>query len=113
MDIISRLFSHRNQTSTGLSAPASHSFLQTPTLRHCEPQPSDDVWPGTGENTLGSLLVVKLLKMQLFEKVEKYRKPGTIISSNTSGIPIHMMLVFQIDLHVSSYYLLMIFYLFQ
>ena len=32
------------------------------------------------------------IKMQLFEKVEKYRKPGTIISSNTSGIPIHMML---------------------
>ena len=32
------------------------------------------------------------IKMQLFEKVEKHRKPGTIISSNTSGIPIHMML---------------------
>jgi 3-hydroxyacyl-CoA dehydrogenase len=32
------------------------------------------------------------IKQQLFEKVEKYRKPGTIISSNTSGIPIHLML---------------------
>jgi 3-hydroxyacyl-CoA dehydrogenase len=32
------------------------------------------------------------IKQQLFEKVEKYRKPGTLISSNTSGIPIHMML---------------------
>ena len=32
------------------------------------------------------------IKQSLFEKVEKYRKPGTIISSNTSGIPIHMML---------------------
>ena len=32
------------------------------------------------------------IKKQLFEKVEKYRTPGTIISSNTSGIPIHMML---------------------
>jgi 3-hydroxyacyl-CoA dehydrogenase len=31
------------------------------------------------------------IKQQLFEKVEKYRKPGTIISSNTSGIPISMM----------------------
>ncbi len=31
------------------------------------------------------------IKQQLFEKVEKYRKPGTIISSNTSGIPIHLM----------------------
>ncbi len=32
------------------------------------------------------------IKLSLFEKVEKYRKQGTIISSNTSGIPIHMML---------------------
>jgi len=31
------------------------------------------------------------IKLQLFEKVEKYRSPGTIISSNTSGIPIHLM----------------------
>jgi 3-hydroxyacyl-CoA dehydrogenase len=31
------------------------------------------------------------IKMQLFEKVEKYRTPGTLISSNTSGIPIHLM----------------------
>lgn len=31
------------------------------------------------------------IKQQLFEKVEKYRKPGTLITSNTSGIPIHMM----------------------
>ena len=32
------------------------------------------------------------IKKSLFEKVEKYRKPGTLISSNTSGIPIHMMM---------------------
>ncbi|MGY6562587.1 MAG: 3-hydroxyacyl-CoA dehydrogenase/enoyl-CoA hydratase family protein [Luteibaculaceae bacterium] len=32
------------------------------------------------------------IKKQVFEKVEKYRKPGTLISSNTSGIPIHLML---------------------
>jgi 3-hydroxyacyl-CoA dehydrogenase len=31
------------------------------------------------------------IKLQLFEKVEKYRTPGTFISSNTSGIPIHLM----------------------
>lgn len=31
------------------------------------------------------------IKQQLFEKVEKYRKPGTLITSNTSGIPIHML----------------------
>ncbi|MCL4855861.1 MAG: 3-hydroxyacyl-CoA dehydrogenase, partial [Flavobacteriales bacterium] len=32
------------------------------------------------------------IKKQVFENVEKYRKPGTLITSNTSGIPIHMML---------------------
>ncbi len=32
------------------------------------------------------------IKKQVFENVEKYRKPGTLITSNTSGIPIHQML---------------------
>ena len=31
------------------------------------------------------------IKQQLFEKVEKHRKEGTLITSNTSGIPIGMM----------------------
>lgn len=31
------------------------------------------------------------IKQQLFEKIEKYRKPGTLITSNTSSIPIHLM----------------------
>lgn len=31
------------------------------------------------------------IKQQLFAQVEEYRKPGTLVSSNTSGIPIHMM----------------------
>lgn len=31
------------------------------------------------------------IKQQIFEQVEKYRKPGTLITSNTSGIPIHLM----------------------
>ena len=29
------------------------------------------------------------IKRSLFERVEKYRKPGTIVSTNTSGLPIH------------------------
>ena len=32
------------------------------------------------------------IKKQVFDEVEKHRKPGTLITSNTSGIPIHMML---------------------
>ena len=31
------------------------------------------------------------IKQQLYEKVEKFRKPGTLITSNTSGIPINML----------------------
>jgi 3-hydroxyacyl-CoA dehydrogenase len=31
------------------------------------------------------------IKQQVFSAVEKYRRPGTLITSNTSGIPIHLM----------------------
>ncbi|HTL82765.1 MAG TPA: 3-hydroxyacyl-CoA dehydrogenase/enoyl-CoA hydratase family protein [Bacteroidia bacterium] len=31
------------------------------------------------------------IKQQVFEKVEKFRKPGTLITTNTSGIPVHLL----------------------
>lgn len=31
------------------------------------------------------------IKKQIFEKVDQYRKAGTLVTSNTSGIPIHLM----------------------
>ena len=31
------------------------------------------------------------IKKKVFENVEKFRKPGSLITSNTSGIPIHLM----------------------
>ncbi|WP_295120439.1 3-hydroxyacyl-CoA dehydrogenase/enoyl-CoA hydratase family protein [uncultured Chitinophaga sp.] len=31
------------------------------------------------------------VKKSVFEQVEQFRKPGTLITSNTSGIPIHLM----------------------
>lgn len=31
------------------------------------------------------------IKKQVFEQIEQFRKPGTLITSNTSGIPIHFM----------------------
>lgn len=31
------------------------------------------------------------IKQQVFANVEQYRKPGSLITSNTSGIPIHLM----------------------
>jgi len=32
------------------------------------------------------------IKKKVFDQVEQHRKPGTLITSNTSGIPIHLML---------------------
>ncbi len=32
------------------------------------------------------------IKKKVFENVEKFRKPGSLITTNTSGIPIHLML---------------------
>lgn len=32
------------------------------------------------------------IKKRVFTQVEQYRKPGTLISTNTSGIPVHLML---------------------
>lgn len=38
------------------------------------------------------VVVEKLeIKKLIYDQVEKYRSPGTLISSNTSGIPIHLM----------------------
>ena len=31
------------------------------------------------------------IKKKVYEQVEKFRTPGTLITSNTSGIPIHLM----------------------
>ena len=31
------------------------------------------------------------IKTTVFDQVEKFRKPGTLVTSNTSGIPIHLM----------------------
>ncbi len=31
------------------------------------------------------------IKRTIYEKVDQYRRPGTLVSSNTSGIPIHLM----------------------
>ncbi len=31
------------------------------------------------------------IKQKVFDQVEKYRRPGTLVTTNTSGIPIHLM----------------------
>jgi 3-hydroxyacyl-CoA dehydrogenase len=52
----------------------------------------DDLSKITDYDWVIEVVVERLdIKQQVFEKVEKYRKPGTLITSNTSGIPIHLM----------------------
>jgi 3-hydroxyacyl-CoA dehydrogenase len=52
----------------------------------------DDLSKIAGCDWIIEVVVERLdIKKQVFEKVEKYRTPGTLITSNTSGIPIHMM----------------------
>lgn len=49
----------------------------------------DDLPQLAGCDWIIEVIVERLdIKQQLFERVEQYRKPGTLITSNTSGIPI-------------------------
>src|SRR5437773_6398822 len=46
----------------------------------------------TGCDWIIEVVVERLdIKQKIFEQVEKFRKPGTLITSNTSGIPIYLM----------------------
>lgn len=53
---------------------------------------SDNMKDIAGYDWIIEVVVERLdIKQHIFTEVEKYRKPGTLITSNTSGIPIHMM----------------------
>lgn len=52
----------------------------------------DDIAKVADVDWIMEVVVERLdIKQQVFETIEKHRKPGTIISSNTSGIPIKFM----------------------
>ena len=52
----------------------------------------DDIQKVASADWIIEVVVERLdIKKQVFEKLEKYRTPGTLISSNTSGIPIKFM----------------------
>ena len=52
----------------------------------------DDIAKVADADWIMEVVVERLdIKQQVFEKLEKYRTPGTLITSNTSGIPIHFM----------------------
>jgi 3-hydroxyacyl-CoA dehydrogenase len=53
---------------------------------------TDDFAKIAGVDWIIEVVVERLdIKKQVFEEIEKFRKPGTLITSNTSGIPIHFM----------------------
>jgi 3-hydroxyacyl-CoA dehydrogenase len=70
-------------------APLYHaSFLSRITTGNFE----DDLPKIKDADWIIEVIVEKLeIKQSLFERVDQHRRPGTIISSNTSGIPIHLM----------------------
>ena len=52
----------------------------------------DDIQKVASADWIIEVVVERLdIKKQVFEKLEKYRTPGTLITSNTSGIPIKFM----------------------
>jgi 3-hydroxyacyl-CoA dehydrogenase len=54
---------------------------------------TDDICKISDSDWIIEVVVERLdIKKIVFEQVEKFRKEGSIVSSNTSGIPIHMML---------------------
>jgi 3-hydroxyacyl-CoA dehydrogenase len=53
---------------------------------------TDNIKDITGCDWIIEVVVERLdIKQLIFTEVEKYRTPGTLITSNTSGIPIHLM----------------------
>jgi 3-hydroxyacyl-CoA dehydrogenase len=53
---------------------------------------TDNMKDVAGVDWIIEVVVERLeIKQSVFTEVEKYRKPGTLITSNTSGIPIHLM----------------------
>lgn len=53
---------------------------------------TDDMAKIAGVDWIIEVVVERLdVKKIVFEQIEKFRKPGTLVTSNTSGIPIHFM----------------------
>lgn len=70
-------------------SPIYHSsFAQRITTGNLD----DDIAKVKDVDWIMEVVVERLdIKKTVFEKLEKYRTPGTLITSNTSGIPIHFM----------------------
>ncbi|MBI1738691.1 MAG: 3-hydroxyacyl-CoA dehydrogenase family protein, partial [Acidobacteria bacterium] len=71
------------------SRPAA--FFQADGARRITTGNFDDnlAWCGEADWIVEAVAERLDIKRSLFERVEKFRKPGTIITTNTSGLPIH------------------------
>ena len=73
------------------SRPAA--FFTPETARLITPGNLDDniAWCGQVDWIIEAVAENLEIKRRLFERVEAVRKPGTIVTSNTSGLPIHLI----------------------
>src|SRR6202142_3338290 len=73
------------------SRPAA--FFTPDTARLITPGNLDDnmAWCGQVDWIIEAVAENLEIKRRLFERVEAVRKPGTIVTSNTSGLPIHLI----------------------
>jgi 3-hydroxyacyl-CoA dehydrogenase len=73
------------------SRPAA--FFTPETARLITPGNFDDnmAWCGHVDWIIEAVAESLEIKRKLFERVEAVRKPGTIVTSNTSGLPIHVI----------------------
>ena len=81
-----------NELETALKSNPSPIYRKNFAKRITTGNFEDDMQHIAGCDWIIEVVIERLdIKKQVFENVEKFRKPGTLISSNTSGIPIHLM----------------------
>jgi len=75
-----------------LKSNPSPLYLQAFSKRITTGNFDDDLPKIAGCDWIIEAIIEKIeIKQELLTKVEKYRREGTLVSSNTSGIPIHLM----------------------
>ncbi len=75
-----------------LKSNPSPVFYRDVTKRITTGNFDDDMKEIAGNDWIIEVVVERLdIKKSVYERVEQFRKPGTLITSNTSGIPIHML----------------------
>lgn len=78
--------------ATSLKSKPSPIYSQKFASRITTGNIEDDIAKVANVDWIMEVVVERLdIKKQVFEKLEKHRTPGTLITSNTSGIPIHFM----------------------